>query len=108
MSREQVHDVARGRVWSGADAATNGLVDVIGGLHDAANIAREQASLPPSAALRPAVRIPPIARLQRPRSSEDPRAASMSLGGWGEFTSIAAMLGLPPGGPLLMPPIRLA
>jgi protease-4 len=108
MSREQVHEVARGRVWSGADAATNGLVDVIGGLHDAANIAREQASLPPSAALRTAVRVPPIARLQPPRSSEDPRAASMSLGGWGEFTSIAAILGLPPGGLLLMPPIQLA
>jgi protease IV len=108
MSREQVHQVARGRVWSGADAATNGLVDVVGGMHEAADIAREQAGLPSSAALRPAIRIPPIARLQTPRSSEDPRAASMSLGGWGEFTSVAAMLGLPPGGPLLMPPIRLA
>jgi protease-4 len=108
MSREQVHQVARGRVWSGADASTNGLVDVIGGLHEALNVAREQASLPPSAALRSAVRVPPLARLQPPRSSEDPRAASMSLGGWGEFTSIAAMLGLPPGGPLMMPPVRLA
>ena len=31
LSKEQVDAVARGRVWSGADAHANGLVDVIGG-----------------------------------------------------------------------------
>ena len=32
LSIDQVHEVARGRVWTGADAAANGLVDHLGGL----------------------------------------------------------------------------
>lgn len=32
MSVEAVHEVARGRVWTGADAHERGLVDVLGGL----------------------------------------------------------------------------
>jgi protease-4 len=109
MTREAVHEIAKGRVWSGADAAGIGLVDSLGGLRDAARIARERADLPEAAPLRPAVRVPPLARLRAPRSSDDPRAASMSvtLGGWGDLTAIATALGLPAAGPLTMPAIRL-
>jgi protease-4 len=107
MSREAVHEVARGRVWSGADAVANGLVDSIGGLQDAARIARERAGLPADAPLRPAVRVPPLARLRSPTSTEDPRAAAASARGWDGFASFAADLGLPDGGPLLMPTTRL-
>ena len=32
MSRERVHELARGRVWTGADAHERGLVDELGGL----------------------------------------------------------------------------
>ena len=35
MTREQVEEVARGRVWSGADALEIGLVDELGNLNDA-------------------------------------------------------------------------
>ncbi len=35
MSTEAVHEVAQGRVWSGKDAKSNGLVDEIGGLDKA-------------------------------------------------------------------------
>ncbi|HET6818764.1 MAG TPA: signal peptide peptidase SppA [Mycobacteriales bacterium] len=76
MSREAVHDVARGRVWTGADAAGIGLVDTLGGLRDAARIARSRAGLPPDAPVRPAVSVPMLARLKPPRSSDDPRAAA--------------------------------
>ena len=38
---EQVHDVARGRVWSGAQAKENGLVDEIGGFMTAIDKAKE-------------------------------------------------------------------
>jgi protease-4 len=109
MSYDDVHAIARGRIWSGADAVHNGLVDVIGGLRDAADIARQRAGLPPDAPLRPAVHIPPLERLRRPRSSEDPRtAASVSaVSAWGDLSSLAAALGLPAGGPLRMPAIRL-
>ncbi|MDQ1696589.1 MAG: protease, partial [Frankiaceae bacterium] len=43
MSAEAVHEVARGRVWTGADAARNGLVDELGGLRDAIALARARA-----------------------------------------------------------------
>ncbi len=35
MTREQVEEVARGRVWSGRDALDKGLVDALGNLEDA-------------------------------------------------------------------------
>ena len=35
MSREAVHEIARGRVWTGADALERGLVDEMGGLRRA-------------------------------------------------------------------------
>src|SRR6266702_1185535 len=46
MTVEQMHEVARGRVWTGADAARNGLVDELGGMAAAAGIARRLAGLP--------------------------------------------------------------
>src|SRR3954454_9799440 len=119
MPREAVHDVARGRVWTGADAARNGLVDTLGGMRDAVRIARLRAGLPPDAPVRPAVSVPMLARLKTPRSSEDPRAAAtVSISGgialatewldaWGPFAQLANALGLPALGPLTMLPITL-
>lgn len=107
MPRDDVHQIAKGRVWTGADAARNGLVDVLGGLRDATAIARERASLADTAPLRKAVRVPLIARLRPPRSSEDPRGASVAVTDWGDLGSIAASLGMPAAGPLLMPGVRL-
>jgi protease-4 len=110
MAYDDVHAIAKGRVWTGADAAKNGLVDVLGGVREAAAIAREHAGLPDSAPLRPAVQVPLLAKVRSPTSSDDPRAvaATTALGGWDGFTSIAAALGLPAGGPLLMPALRLS
>jgi protease IV len=110
MTRDAVHEIAKGRVWSGADAATNGLVDTLGGLRDATRIARERADLPADAELRAAVQVPMRSKLRSPRSSDDPRSATLSaldLGGWGDLTSIAAALGLPAAGPLMMPNVRI-
>ena len=45
MTREQVLEVASGRVWSGMQAHQNGLVDVLGGLDDAINIAAAKAGV---------------------------------------------------------------
>jgi protease-4 len=106
MSEQAVDAVARGRVWTGADAAGNGLVDVLGGIRDAAAIARERAGLRPDAPVRPAVHVKPLDRLRRPTSSEDPRAAAYTSH-WGDLAAVARELGLP-AGPLLMPAIRLS
>lgn len=90
----EIEPLARGRVWSGRDAYEIGLVDELGGLRDAAKLARRLAGLPDDAPLQPALHLPLPARLGQPRSSDDPRAlvgvtvpsvaelrASLDLGG---------------------------
>jgi protease-4 len=105
LSPEHVHEVARGRVWTGADAAERGLVDELGGLADAARLARKKAGLPADAPLRPWPHVPPLQRLRPATSSEDPRAAAPSAWslGWGSYAGLAAALGLPVAGPLTLP-----
>jgi protease-4 len=46
LSEERLEPIAGGRVWSGAEAAQLGLVDVLGGLPTAVAKARELAGLP--------------------------------------------------------------
>ena len=105
MTQEQVHDVARGRVWTGADAAANGLVDQLGGLEEALGLARERAGLPGTAPVRVYPRSTPLDRLRRPESSEDYASAGASLlaESWGPVWRLAASAGLPPFGPLILP-----
>ncbi|QZE13321.1 signal peptide peptidase SppA [Halosquirtibacter laminarini] len=43
MTKEAVHKIARGRVWSGQEAIKIGLVDKIGDLQDAIQVAKEEA-----------------------------------------------------------------
>ena len=45
MTYDAVHQIARGRVWTGADAKGIGLVDTLGGLDLALNIAAERADI---------------------------------------------------------------
>jgi protease IV len=105
MSAEQVHDVARGRVWTGADAAGNGLADHLGGLDTAVDIARRRGGLPESAPVRLYPRLGPLDRLRPPQSSDDHAAARTALiaESWGPVWRIAGSAGLPPFGPLLLP-----
>ena len=110
MTVDAVHEVAKGRVWTGADAVGLGLVDRLGGFRDALALARERAGLPTDAPLRPAVSVPPLAKLRPPTSSDDPRAAagvSIVSDGWGSFSAIASAQAWPVLGPLTMPGIRL-
>jgi protease-4 len=108
MPAQQVDAVARGRVWTGADAHERGLLDVLGGLDRAAAIARQRAGLPADAPLRRWPALGPVERVRPPRSSESPAAATAAhVAGWGSFAGVAARLGLPADGPLLMPPLRL-
>lgn len=50
-TRDEVHAVAQGRVWTGAQAREQGLVDELGGLERALELVREKAGLAPDAAL---------------------------------------------------------
>ena len=112
MTSEQVDEVARGRVWTGADALRRGLVDELGGLRRAAEVARSRAGLPADAPLRPYPHVPLVRQLRRPRSSEDLGAvtgtAVVALPEVGTGTAgLLAALGIGPGTELLMPPVRI-
>lgn len=45
LSREELGEVAEGRLWSGREAVENGLADRLGGLQDAIQLARELAGV---------------------------------------------------------------
>jgi protease IV len=105
MTAEQVHEIARGRVWTGADAHARGLVDELGGVERAAAIARRRAGLPATAGLRVYPRSRPLERLVPAGSSEGRGAASAGLIAdvWGPAWQVAARAGLHPYGPLMLP-----
>jgi protease-4 len=113
MSAERVHELARGRVWTGADAIANGLADEAGGLREAIAIARKRAGLPADAPVRIYPRLSPLDQLRPAESSEARPAARSQLGGgalaalfadgWGPAWRFAAAAGLPPYGPLTLP-----
>jgi protease IV len=105
MTRDRVHELARGRVWTGADALANGLVDELGGLDRAAAAARRLAGLSPGAPLHHYPRVRPIDRFRPPSSSESrgAAAASMLAESWGPAWRLAARAGLSPYGPLALP-----
>ena len=58
---ETVQQIAKGRVWTGAQAKEIGLIDEVGGLDVALSLAREAAGLEPDAAIR-------LRRYPRPKS----------------------------------------
>ena len=110
---ERVHELARGRVWTGADAIGNGLADEAGGLREAIAIARKRAGLPADAPARSYPRLGPLDQLRPAESSEARPAARGAVGagtvaalfadGWGPAWRFAAAAGLPPHGPLTLP-----
>jgi protease-4 len=93
LSEAQVDAVARGRVWTGADAVGNGLADQLGGLADAAVAARRRGGLPADAPLRLFPRISPLEQIRPSESSED-RAAALPTG---LLSGLASLLGGGPG-----------
>jgi protease-4 len=114
MTLEAVHEVARGRVWTGADALERGLVDELGGLHRAIEIASERAGLRAGAPIRRSPALSPAQQLRQPRNSDDP-AAFVQVGRWnpvlwewGGSAQLAEALGITSSGPLTMPigPLR--
>jgi protease-4 len=104
---DHVREIARGRVWTGADAKERGLVDELGGLGAATALAADRAGLPPSTEpeVRVYPRLPLVARARRAQSSEDPAVATAQVRfeAWGTFSDLAAHLGLPGYGPLMLP-----
>ncbi len=105
LPEQHVADIARGRVWTGADAAGIGLVDELGGLADAIRLARRKADLPQATAVRLYPSNHPLDRVRPPASSEERPAAPAGLlaESWGPVWRLAASAGLAPHGPLHLP-----
>ena len=82
MAYDQLEPLARGRVWTGADAVERGLVDRLGGLRIAVERAAVRAGVDPSDVRVDTVpRVSALQRLQPAKSSETPAAAAGA--GWG-------------------------
>jgi protease-4 len=78
LTTEAVDAVARGRIWTGADALERGLVDELGGLRTAVRRAKVLAGLDEDTEVR-VVSFPGSSLLDivRPRASSQPAAASV-------------------------------
>lgn len=78
LSVEQVDKVAKGRIWTGADALERGLVDELGGLRTAITRAKVLAGLDPDIKVR-VLSYPGSSWLDlvRPKPSSQPAAASL-------------------------------
>lgn len=55
LTPDEVEEIARGRIWTGAQAFENGLVDALGGLETAVELAKELAEIPAGDNVRIAV-----------------------------------------------------
>jgi len=104
MPVERLRDVARGRVWTGADARAHDLVDQLGGLEEAVAMACERAGVRRGDV---DVRVLPqaglVRRLRGPESSEH-AAAAHTAGQQPLLDGALAALGLPlAAGVLTMP-----
>jgi protease-4 len=79
MAWERLEPLARGRVWTGADAASHGLVDEVGGRQRALQLACELAGLDPERVrLVPVPHVPWLERLKPAESTASPAAALVS------------------------------
>jgi protease-4 len=78
MTVEEVDAVARGRVWTGADALARGLVDELGGLRTAVDRAKVLAGFDADTEVK-VIRLPGSSLMDalRPKPSSQPAAASL-------------------------------
>ena len=106
LPEAELEALARGRVWTGADAHERKLVDELGGFEHAIQLACARAGLDrDNITLTAAPHRSLLARLRPPESSED---LAVTAKAWlpdpdGIAASIYAALGLPPTGALTMP-----
>jgi protease IV len=83
-TRDEVHQLAQGRVWTGEQAKANGLVDRLGGLDDAIDLVKERAEIDADQAVEVVV---------YPRRRTFYEALSDSIGRSGAATVLGALTG---------------
>ena len=100
LDKDSVEKIARGRVWTGEDARTRGLVDALGGYDTALRLARIAAHLDPAAPITLRTYPPErdareqlLAHLFGRDSDEDGQASAGMAGGFlAELTRLVAAL----------------
>jgi protease-4 len=85
MTRDAVHAVAKGRVWTGTDALERGLVDVLGGFDVAVTEAKRAAGLADDDKVRlvPYPKSSPLDAILPKESSEPVAARLLAMAGAG-------------------------
>ncbi|WP_405068171.1 signal peptide peptidase SppA [Kribbella sp. NBC_01510] len=104
LPEEQLEGLARGRVWTGADAHARKLVDELGGFQHALTLACNRAGLDrDEIGLASVPHRNLLDQLRAPRTTDDLAVTTQPLTLDGVTSSIYAALGLPPTGLLTMP-----
>ena len=98
--------MARGRVWTGGDALEIGLVDQLGGLREAVEVARTRGGLSKDAPVLPgSAGLTAGPTRPCPKNSDDPRA--LLTASWPTLADLPTALGVLDESALRMDPIRL-
>ncbi|HZX08465.1 signal peptide peptidase SppA [Kribbella sp.] len=104
LAEERLESLARGRVWTGADAHSHKLVDELGGFQHALTLACNRAGLDRDEIAVTAV---PhrnlLSQLKAPTTTDDLAVTAAPLTLDGLTTGLYSALGLPPAGVLRMP-----
>lgn len=104
LPEEQLESLARGRVWTGADAHSHKLIDELGGFQHALTLACNRAGLDRDEIAVTAV---PhrnlLSQLKAPTTTDDLAVSAAPLTLDGLTTGLYSALGLPPAGVLRMP-----
>lgn len=104
MPEADLEALARGRVWTGADAHERKLVDELGGFEHALRLACNRAGLDrDNITVTAAPHRSLLDRLRPPESTEDLAATAKAWTADGLTSTIYTALGLPPNGVLTMP-----
>jgi protease-4 len=111
LDAKRVNELGRGRVWTGAQAKDSGLVDTLGGLREAVAEAKGLVGLAPDADVVLVPFPPPKPLVEQVRDAFQvavaARAETLALGALprGARATLGALLELPAGAPLLIPPL---
>jgi ClpP class serine protease len=94
MDEAKVESIAQGRVWTGLAAQENGLIDRIGGLTDAVEVAREMAKISPEAEIDVVEYAPRgLFKLDLPMPSLRAPLAGLGILAMGDFGAALAWCG---------------